>query len=159
MRDECIRDRYPELTPAQRAIYARLYAQFEGFKDRLWAICWQVNPVLCVDVRDDALCGPTSDLLRDVCDFIDRYASEFLEDDDGVGIGRSGDAREEVGEGHDPAGAGAASGTGRGPATSEAAASDAPSPAPSTARERLQLVREKSLARAAREKSGPPVTP
>ncbi len=159
MRDECIGDMYPELTPAQRAIYARLSGQVEGVKDRLWAICWPVNPVLCEDVVDDALCGPTSDLLQDLREFIDRYDSEFLVDDDDGGPEHSGDAREEVGEGDDPAGAGASSGTGRGPATSEAAASDAPSPAPSTARERLQLVREKSLARAAREKSGPPVTP
>jgi len=150
---------YPELTPAQRAVYARLYGQLEEVKDRLWAICWQVNPVLCEDVRDDALCGPTSDLLRDLCDFIDRYDSEFLEDDDDGGFERSGDARDGPQEGDDPARAGASSGTGRGTATSEAGASDVPNPAPATARERLQLVREKLLARAGRGEPGPPAPP
>ncbi len=150
---------YPELTPAQRAVYARLYGQLEEVKDRLWAICWQVNPVLCEDVRDDALCGPTSDLLRGVRDYIDWYASEFLEDDDDGGFERSGDARDGPQEGDDPAEGGASPATGRGPATSEAEASDVPNPAPSTARERLQLLREKHLARSGRGEPGPPVPP
>ncbi len=141
---------YPELTPAQRAVYARLYGQLEEVKDRLWAICWQVNPVLCEDVRDDALCGPTSDLLRGVRDYIDWYASEFLEDDDDRGLEDSGDVEDEVVEEGDddrgledsgdvedevleevdPAGAGASSVTGQGPETIEAGTTDAPRPPP-----------------------------
>lgn len=59
----------------------------------------------------------------------------------------------------DPAGAGASSVTGQGPGTIEAGTTDAPSPAPAPWREKLRQLRVDQLARAAREKSGPPVTP
>lgn len=71
MSDGCIRAMYPELTPAQRAVIAHLSGQFEEVKDLLARICEQVVPALCEDVEDDALCGPTSDLLRGVRDYID----------------------------------------------------------------------------------------
>ena len=70
-----------------------------------------------------------------------------------------GDVEGEVPEEGDAATAGYPAGTGRGPATSEAGASDVPNPAPATARERLQLLREKSLARAGRAEPGPPAPP
>ncbi len=147
MRDEDIREMYPALTPAQRAVYARLGDQFEEVKACLLAICWQVNPVINEDVVDDALCGPTIHLLRCLCDDIDWYVSEYMEADDDGGLEHSGDTRDEAREGDDPARAGASSRSGKAPATSEAAASHVPNPPPATVRERLQLLRERNLAR------------
>ncbi len=140
------------LTPEQREVRLRFVGRLRQAYRVLQDFCYHQHHRTDVDFEISvALINQgLHDVIEDDVQMLTNDVAEFFMS--------WGDVEGEVPEEGDAATAGDFSASGQGSATSEAEASDVPNPAPSTARERLQLLREKHLARAGRGEPGPPIS-